>query len=291
MPERGAQPAPATPNATVPIPPTPQAAPTPPEKVVLEVGSEKITAGELNQLIDNLPEQIRAFTRSGAGRKQFAENLIRMKLLAQEGRARKIDESPAYQRQLQLQRDQVLANLTYQDLNTNVKVDEAALRKYYEEHKSEFEQARARHVLVRFQGSPVALKPDQKDLTEQEALEKATAIRNRLRLGEDFAKVAKEESDDSGSGAQGGDLGFFKHGAMVPVFEQAAFSLPIGQLSEPVKSQFGYHIIRVEQREAKTFDEVKSEIEKRLRPERARQAIEDLRAKYPVKMDEGYFGQ
>jgi len=108
--------------------------------------------------------------------------------------------------------------------------------------------------------------------------------------GADFAELAKTQSDDTGSGANGGDLGFFKHGQMVPPFEQAAFSLPIGQISEPIKTPFGYHIIKVEQKESKTFDEVRPEIEKKLRPELAKNEVEDLRKNANVTIDEGFFG-
>ena len=84
---------------------------------------------------------------------------------------------------------------------------------------------------------------------EQLALAKAISITQRLNSGEDFATLAQQFSDDTGSGAQGGELGFFGRGQMVKEFEDAAFSLPIGQISEPVKSQFGYHIIRVEEKD------------------------------------------
>lgn len=98
------------------------------------------------------------------------------------------------------------------------------------------EQVRARHILV-------SVAPDASEADEQLALAKAISITQRLRNGEDFAELAQQFSDDTGSGAQGGDLGFFPRGQMVPEFEEAAFSLPIGEISEPVRSQFGYHII------------------------------------------------
>src|SRR4029079_13799707 len=103
-----------------------------------------------------------------------------------------------------------------------------------------------------------------------------------LSAGEDFATLAKAESDDTGSGNMGGDLNFFGHGQMVPQFEQAAFAAPVGQVTEPVKTQFGYHLILVEKHEVKTFDEVRPEIEKKIRPELAKKAVDDLRKQTPV---------
>ena len=104
------------------------------------------------------------------------------------------------------------------------------------------ERVRARHILV-------SAPQDASAEDQQLALAKAISITQRLNSGEDFATLAQKFSDDTGSATQGGDLGFFGRGQMVKEFEDAAFSLPIGQISEPVKSQFGYHIIRVEEKD------------------------------------------
>lgn len=137
--------------------------------------------------------------------------------------------------------------------------DEARARKFYDENASRYrlpERARARHVLVQV---PKDATPEQ----EAAAKAKAESVLGRLRGGEDFAKVAAEASDDPGSKAQGGDLGFFLRGQMVPPFEQAAFSLEPGQLSEIVRTDFGFHVIRTEEKQPaqeKTFEDVKLEI-------------------------------
>jgi peptidyl-prolyl cis-trans isomerase D len=116
------------------------------------------------------------------------------------------------------------------------------------------EQVRARHILIKF--------ASEKESDVNVARAKAEKIRARVQT-EDFAKVASEVTEDAGSKATGGDLGFFGRGRMVPEFEQAAFTLEIGKISEPVKSNFGFHIIRVEEKQAaktKPFDEVKNVI-------------------------------
>lgn len=100
------------------------------------------------------------------------------------------------------------------------------------------DQVRARHILI-------SVPADASEEDSAAALSKAISITERLRAGEDFAALAAQYSDDTGSAQQGGDLGFFPRGQMVAEFEDAAFSLPIGQISDPVKSQFGYHIIEV----------------------------------------------
>lgn len=260
-----------------------------PQKVIVTMGNEKITVAQYDQMVAALPEQIQTAAR-GPGKRQFIEQLIRLKLLAQEAERRKLEQKPVVQQQLEFQRENLLAGAAYQDMLLTAKVDDAAGRKYYDEHKSEYEQVKARHILIRVKGSPSPAGAGKKELTDEEALAKAQEVRKKLAGGADFAEVAKAESDDTGSGANGGDLGFFKHGQMVPPFEQAAFSLPIGQLSEPVKTPFGYHIIKVEQKESKPFEEVHAEIEAKLRPEIAKKQVEDLRTKAAVTLDEGFFG-
>jgi len=271
-------------------PATPVAPKVPPETVVLTIGDEKITAGDLDRMIDMLPPQYRAQIRT-TGRRQFAERLVSLKVMAQEGHRRKLEDTPAYKEQLAFQAEQILANQCYQNLADTTKVDEATARKYYDDHKAEYLQVKARHILIRFKGSAVPLKKDAKELTEAEALAKAQEIRKKLVDGADFATLAKAESDDAGSGANGGDLGTFGKGRMVPAFEQVAFTIQVGELSEPVKSQFGYHIIKVESRQEKTFVDVRAEIERKLNGEAVNKAVNDLKAATPVVMNPDYFGQ
>jgi parvulin-like peptidyl-prolyl isomerase len=121
--------------------------------------------------------------------------------------------------------------------------NEAEVRKYYDEHKKELkqeEQARARHILIR-----VDEKADLK--TQSAALKKIQEIQAKVKKGGDFAALAKEYSEDPGSKENGGDLGFFTKETMVPEFSKAAFALKPGQVSDLVKTSFGYHLIKVEE--------------------------------------------
>jgi parvulin-like peptidyl-prolyl isomerase len=261
----------------------------PPDRVVITVGEVTLTAAQFDQIIDALPEQSRSMAR-GSGRKQFADYVVRITVLAQEGKRRKLDESSSYRVQSMFQDANILANLTYNEIGKSAKLDEADVRKYYEAHKTEFEQVRARHILIRMQGSPLAVKPGEKDLTEAEALAKAQDLQKKILAGEDFAQLAHRESDDTGSAAKGGDLGFFRRGQMVPSFEQAAFALQPEGLSEPVKSPFGYHLIKVEAKESKSFEDLRPELERRMRPEQAQKIVEELQKKSLVVLDPEFFG-
>jgi len=256
-----------------------------PDKVVITVGDTKITAAQLDLIIDALPEQYHAQVR-GAGRAQFGEQVARILVLAQEGRRRKLDQAPGFKTEVDFQVDQFLATKTFAEMNSHLKPTDADLQKYYEAHKSDYEEVHARHILIHTK----PLSPSQKEQSEADALAKVQEIRKKIVDGADFAAVASQESDDAGSKVKGGDLGTFKHGQMVPPFEQAAFTLKIGELSEPVKSQFGYHLIKVESRQSKPFEEVKAELEKRIQPEIAQKALSDLEKQANVKLDPDFFG-
>lgn len=285
---------PAPPPAAAPKPPSlltpaPKAAPADPNKVVITIGDQKITEAQYDALVNALPAQYQPYAR-GAGKRQFAEQIVQLKLLSQEAEKQKLDQDPKLKEQMAFQRENILAGAMFQNLQENVKIDDAAVEKYYNAHKSEYEMVKARHILIRVKGAPMQAPAGKPELTDEEALAKAQEVRKRLVAGEDFATVAKAESYDTGSAAQGGDLGEFRKGMMVPPFEQAAFAAKVGDITEPVKSPFGYHIIKVEAHTTKTLAEAKPDIEKKLRPDLARQSIEAMRTNANVQIDESFFG-
>jgi peptidyl-prolyl cis-trans isomerase D len=141
-----------------------------------------------------------------------------------------------------------------------VDVDDAALRGFYENHQENYgqpEQRQASHILIR-----VDAEADQAAVDEAE--QKITALRERIEQGEDFAELAKADSEDPGSAEAGGDLGYFGKDIMDPAFEAAAFSLQQGEVSEPVRSSFGFHLIKVtgiKPSSVKPFAEARDQVE------------------------------
>ncbi len=154
-------------------------------------------------------------------------------------------------------------------------VSDADAKAFYDQNPTLFdsgERVRASHILVRV---PEGASPDAK----KAARTKAEATLARVRKGEDFAAVAREISEDPGSGPRGGDLGVFGKGQMVPSFEKAAFALPAGQVSDIVETQFGLHIIKVFERLPAgkiPFEPVKGQIKDHLAQTRKQQAVDDL---------------
>ena len=269
--------------------PAPAAPATDPNKVVLTIGTQKITAGEYDDFVNSLPEQYKTYAR-GAGRRAFGEQIIQLTLLAAEAEKQKLDQDPKVQKEIMFQRENLLAGLMFTNLQKNAKVDDAAVQKYYDDHKADYETVTARHILIRVKGAPMQAAAGKPELSDEEALAKAQDARKRVVGGEDFAKVAKEMSDDTGSAAMGGNLGQFKKGMMVPPFETAAFAAKVGDISEPVKTPFGYHIIQVQAHETKSLAEAKADIEGKLRPDLARQAVDAMRKNTTVEMDDAFFG-
>jgi peptidyl-prolyl cis-trans isomerase D len=147
------------------------------------------------------------------------------------------------------------------------------LAQYYEEHKDQFhqeEQVRARHILFKL---PPQAGADADARTRAEA----EAARLRIQAGEDFAVLASQLSQDPVSAQQGGDLGFFKRGEMVKPFEEVAFTLEPGSVSDPVRTDFGYHIIKVEERQAggyEPLEAVQTELRAQLTREESRRLAE-----------------
>ena len=162
------------------------------------------------------------------------------------------------------------------------------IQKSYDEKKPTLERAKARHILIAFKGSPAAQK-DRKELTEDEAKAKAEGIRTKLVAGADFAAIAKAESDDTGSAARGGDLGSFSRGQMVPEFDAAVFEGKVGEISPVVRTQYGFHVIQVQERGPAPLTEVKPQIEQELKQKKLQEKVDAMKDAARVTFDDTYF--
>lgn len=163
-------------------------------------------------------------------------------------------------------------------IGDSANVTDADIAKFYEENKQEFEQpeqVKASHILF-------LTKPDDTEEVSNAQLAKAKEAAAKAKKGGDFAALAKEMSEEPGASESGGDLGFFSKDRMVPEFSEAAFQLKTGDISEPVRTQFGWHVIKVEdKKEAGTspLEEVKAQLSAYLKQDKQRKAVGDLIAK------------
>lgn len=233
--------------------------------VLATVNGENITRTDLDNAFANLPAQY----QNAPFDQMFPlllTSLIDSKLVAADARARGLDKEPDYKERLEQVADQLLERYTIRQV-IDAAVAEDKLRERFKAQAVEAEmEVHARHILLK---------------TEAEALDVIKALDG----GADFAELAKEKSTGP-SGPRGGELGFFGKGQMVPEFEAAAFALDAGSYSSaPVKTQFGYHVIKVEEvREAKpkTFEESLDELRAEAAEEAGSTYVESLRSKAEI---------
>ena len=153
------------------------------------------------------------------------------------------------------------------------KVSEQELKDYYDKNKDKLdepEKVSVRHILIRVEKN-VSIKE------KSQALNKIKEVQKKLKSGEDFAKIAEEYSEDTGSAKDGGDLGFIIKGMMVKNFEDVSFKTQVGEISDIFETEFGYHIIKIDAKKAKqkrTFEQVKEDLEKYLRSEKNQEQYE-----------------
>jgi peptidyl-prolyl cis-trans isomerase C len=235
--------------------------PVDPNKVIVTAGDLKVTAGEFEQFLAGLPPQEQeGLLRGGPeAKRQAAEYLVKVKALKREADRKKLADDPKVKermaevdRQIEAQRERAKTGLLIESLVTGMQNDEAADKKYFEENPNQFGQVKARHILVSTQASADPNNP-KPTLSDDQAKKKADDIRARLVKGEDFAAIAKAESDDPGSKETGGEYTFAR-GKMVPAFEKAAFGLEVKEISQPVKTPFGYHVIQLLERTPGSFE-------------------------------------
>ncbi len=213
-----------------------------------------ITQAEVEAFLSTMNERQRVRFKTPEGRKDMIERLALNEALAQAAKEKGFGSELRDQISMRQAGESFLAQKLVQDLRDNASTTEAA-RAYYDEHIDEYkkEQVSARHILIKDEA-------------------KAKEARKRLDAGEDFAALAKELSEDRASKIKGGDVGWFNRGRMAPEFEEAAFGAEIGEIVGPVKTRFGYHLIKVEgRRDEIPFEDVETRINRTLE----RQAITD----------------
>lgn len=253
----------------------------------------------------------------GPQRDELKKRLGDFKVIA--GRARKegMDREDLTRLQILLTRSETLFRAYLGDLQKNADklVADGDVEQYYRDHPADFDEVRVRHILISTQPKPEnedetdpkdakdskgskaskekkpADKP--KTLTKDEARKKTQDLLDRVRKGEDFAKLATENSDDPGSKDKGGEYDFFARGSgMVPEFEKAAFALKPGEISDLVETQFGFHIIKLEERRAAPSpdadDKVRQQIVEKLKQEKLEARIEEITASSDVVVPEDF---
>jgi len=262
--------------------PAPATAPVDPNTVVLTIGDRHLTALQYQVLIKTLLPIDQQASALGAGRRVFAQRLVAMFVLADEAVKQNLDKRSDIAVQLLFQRENLLETAMFKAMVQSAVVPDSDVQAWYDSHQADFATVTARHILIAV--------PGKQQRSDNEARAKAESIRKRIVAGEDFATLAKQESDDTATAIQGGDLGEFRHGKMVAQFEQAAFAMKPGDISEPVRSAYGYHIIQVQSHSVKSLADAKADILAQLKPAVARKEGETLLTQTPYTIDDAFFG-
>ncbi|MDD2580479.1 MAG: peptidylprolyl isomerase [Desulfuromonadaceae bacterium] len=247
-------------------------------KVLAEVNNGTITTGDFDRELKNLPEYLKAMADTPQGRKEMLDTMVIRELILQQAAKDGLDKGPDIEEKLQdLKKRLIVESFLKKKVEAESKVSDEDMKKFYEQNKDKFktgEQIRASHILVK---------------TEKEAKD----ILAKLKSGGNFEELAKKYSVDS-SAAKGGDLGWFGKGSMVPVFEKAALALKEGQISGIVKSDFGFHIIKLTGKRPagiRPFEEVKEQIKGAIMPTKQQEVFQKIKdelkktAKITVKED------
>lgn len=244
------------------------AAATDDKAVVARINGETVTRADLQAEIAQLPPQL-AQVPINAIYPQLLEQIVLERTVQQAGYKAGLENDAAVKQRLKDAEGKIVAD-EYLRREVKKRISDDTLKAAYEDYKKNFkgeDEVRASHILVK---------------TEAEAND----IIKQLKGGADFAKLAAEKSEDKAAAKQGGDLGFFRKGDMVPTFSTAAFAMKPGDVStKPVKSEFGFHVIKVTDKrtsQPESFDAIKPQLEGKLSQTQAQAIVKDLVSKAKV---------
>ena len=241
-------------------------------RVLAVVGGQQITETDVDMLIASMGQAGQNYMNP-QGRAAVLEELINQKLMLLDAVRNLYEREPEFKEQLARVKNELLVNYAVNKAVASVRVTDEEAKKFFDEHPEQFageETVSASHILV-------------------DSEEKALELLAKIRAGEITFEDAAAEHSSCPSGRNGGNLGEFGHGQMVPEFDEACFTMEVGALSEPVKTQFGYHIIRLDGKKAAEpvhFGDVREGITRQLTMEKQRAAyqskINQLKILYPV---------
>jgi peptidyl-prolyl cis-trans isomerase C len=233
---------------------------------VVKVDEVTFSKEQLKEEMDGLPDYLKTVFAGSGGVDTFVEEVAKREVLTQEARKAGLDKDKEYLKKLaDFERNALINMLLTKNIGEKVKVTDEEVKDYYDKNVKEFtvsKKVKASHILVK---------------TEAEAQD----VIKKLGKGAKFDELAKKLSDDKGSALNGGDLGFFAAGEMLPEFEKVAFSLEKGKLSAPVNTKYGYHVIMVtdvKTDEVIEFDKVKNMVRQKLSGNKQKQVFENYYA-------------
>lgn len=246
------------------------------EKIIATIGSREITVDDFEYALMSSPKESAQFFNTDQGKKALLDQMVKQELLYLNAIEDGLDKEEEYIKELEILTAVKLKEYAIRKLFKEISVSKEDAEEFYNTYKENFvkkESARAKHILV-------------------DNEEKANEILKEIKEGKSFEELAKEYSKCP-SKDNGGDLGYFERGRMVPEFEEVAFKTNVGEISEVVQTQFGYHIIKVEDKKEASkvpFEQVEAKIKEHLlamkRDEKLNEFTEKSKEKYAVNVNE-----
>ncbi|MFQ5455793.1 MAG: peptidylprolyl isomerase [Nitrospirota bacterium] len=234
------------------------------EKILAKIDNKEITLKEYMGIMEQLPEAAREAFSDEKGKKELLDDIIKRELIIKEAKKQRIDKDEDVIKKIKaIEKRVLIEEFLKRTIEDKIKIKESEIKEFFNAHNAaslEPDEVKASHILVK---------------TEAEAKD----ILKKLKKGEDFAKLAAKYSIDPGSKKQGGSLGYFKKGQMVPEFEKAAFNLKRGEISPIVKTKFGYHIIKLYDKRMNTamaYDDAKEDLRKYMVREKQKKMFDEL---------------
>jgi parvulin-like peptidyl-prolyl isomerase len=264
------------------------------DPVVLSVGDTKFTASRVAKFLEAMPPQFRTFY-SESGKSKLPDLLINTELLVREAKKRQLESRPEVQLQISIATDSILSNAAKLELQKEMKVTDTELQKYLDDHKSQFEEARARRIVIRSKTSVPWDQSRSPDQLPEDSAARALAddLRKKLAQGADFEELAAKYSGDSLSSGRGGDLGFNRRGSrthmIVPPLEEKIFSMEPGTVSEVMQTALGYEIVKLEQKRVPKVGDIRKELEQIVLTQKSEDALKELKSRETIQVDETFF--
>ncbi len=261
------------------------------KKVLAEVGSYKLYEEDVEDLIEKDTQIQKILESKPELRDEIVRALVNrwvnLSLLALAGKKEGLDKDPEVKRELIEIEKSILAKKYFEKKVKKLNINEREIKEYYKKNKERYKEpegVHVKHILI-------YIPKDADKATEKKALEKAKQIRAQILKGAKFEELAKIYSDDAGSKKKGGDLGIIKKGQTIPEFEKVIFKLKPGEISRPIRSSYGYHIVKVEEKipeKILPFEEVKDLVKEdylqKKQEELMRQILQKLYQEYQPKI-------
>ena len=257
-----------------------------PETVVMRVNGEPVTEREFAMFGASLPQQAQMYMQSAEGRKLVAQQYARMKILEQEAKRLGADDDAEVAAKMRFGRTNVAVEYAIKKLGE--KTNDQTLKAEYEKNKRDFETVDLSHIVIGYQGSQIPSK-SKTPPTREQAIKYAQQILARLRGGAPFDQTATALSEDQQSAQNGGRIGPVPIGQLPPDIQAVVAKMKPGEISEPVATQFGVHIFKLNDRRSPSFDEVKSVLQQRTAQTTVQHEVERLEKTAKVDYDPKFF--